>query len=280
MRLSICGVRGSTPATGPRFVRYGGNTSCIAVGRGSGAPSLILDSGTGIRRVADLMQGAPFKGSLLLTHLHWDHTQGLPFFAAGDDDGSDVKLLMPGQGEPAAVFERMMSPPFFPIGPDKLRGTWKWQGLEPGEHDIEGFSVRAEEVPHKGGRCFGYRVSDASGSFAYVSDHNPMALGKGPDGLGEYHAAITRLASRVDLLIHDAQFTAAEMASRAWLGHASVEYAIALAERVDARRVLLFHHDPGRTDDELDDLVRRHQGEAVPVRAAKEGAIIELDTRA
>src|SRR6267143_1452325 len=99
MRLFVCGVRGSTPAPGREFVRYGGATSCIAIAPdGGGLPRLVLDAGTGLTRLSSLFNGGPFRGTILLSHLHWDHTHGLPFFPAGDRDGSEVDIVMPAQG--------------------------------------------------------------------------------------------------------------------------------------------------------------------------------------
>ena len=128
MRLTFCGVRGSTPAPGAEFVRYGGHTSCVAVTHdGAAAPTLILDAGTGVRRVTALLAGQPFTGTILLTHLHWDHVQGLPFFRAGDRDDARVTLLLPDQQDGTGaeeVLARAMSPPHFPIRPSELRGRW------------------------------------------------------------------------------------------------------------------------------------------------------------
>src|SRR4051794_12910855 len=139
VRLTLLGVRGSTPAPGPEFVRYGGHTSCIAVGHHGQPPSLILDSGTRIRRVTKLLDGQPFAGAILLGHLHWDHTQGLPFFGAGDHPGSEVAVHAPAQGDTRVVLERFMSPPHFPITPGQLRGSWTFHALEPGAAEIGGF---------------------------------------------------------------------------------------------------------------------------------------------
>lgn len=97
MRIHFCGVRGSTPAPGPDFVRYGGNTSCVAIARDGADPTLLLDAGTGMTRVTGLLGGRPYKGTILLGHLHWDHTQGLPFFQSGDHDEALVRLLLPAQ---------------------------------------------------------------------------------------------------------------------------------------------------------------------------------------
>ena len=113
------------------------------------------------------------------------------------------------------------------------------------------------EIPHTGGRTFGFRVGDGDGTIAYISDHGPIALGPGPDGWGPYHDAVCELADGVDVLLHDAQFTAAELADRPHFGHSAADYAVALAERCHVDRLLLYHHDPDRTDDEVDALVER-----------------------
>src|ERR1700682_5355714 len=207
MRVTICGARGSTPAPGPDHVRYGGHTSCVALAHDGERPSLILDAGTGIRRVTELLGDHPFLGGVVLGHLHWDHTQGLPFFAAADRPDSRTDLYMPAQGDAEKVLGGVMSPPHFPITPAELRGTWRFFGLEPDvPGEIEGFSVLAHEIPHKGGRTFGFRVSDGTAQVAYLSDHCPTLLGPGPEGLGELHEAALSLASNCDLLIHDAQY--------------------------------------------------------------------------
>ena len=276
MRVLFCGVRGSTPSPGADFVRYGGNTSCVALAHKAMSPTLVLDGGTGLRNLSRHLGPRAFRGTILLSHLHWDHTQGLPFFAAGDRPDSEVTVVMPAQGDPEAVLERAFSPPHFPITPAQLGGRWRIKAAEPGRHRFEGFEVLAAEIPHKGGRTFGYRVSDEGASVAYLSDHSPIAVGPGPDGLGEYHEAAVALARGVDLLIHDAQHTAAEFPARRHFGHAAVEYAIGLAEEAGARTLVLFHHDPSRTDDQLDALVADHQGGAVNVVAASEGLRIDL----
>ncbi|MGI8685473.1 MAG: MBL fold metallo-hydrolase [Acidimicrobiales bacterium] len=276
MRLLFCGVRGSTPAPGAAFVRYGGHTSCVAVAHGDDDPVLVLDAGTGLQALTRHLGGRPFAGTILLGHLHWDHTHGLPFFASGDQAGSDVTVVMPAQGDPVQVLERAISPPHFPITPGQLRGHWSFAGLDEGAHRFEGFDVVAREIPHKGGRTFGYRVSDGSSTVAYLSDHSPLATGDGPDGLGAYHDAAMALATGADVLIHDAQHTAAEFCPKAHFGHSAVEYAVGLAEAAGAGRLVLFHHDPQRTDDELDAIVATHQHASVPVSAAAEGMVLDL----
>jgi len=278
VRLLVCGVRGSTPAPGPEFVRYGGNTSCVAVlADEDEAPRLVLDAGTGLARLSRQLGGAPFVGTILLGHLHWDHTHGLPFFPAGNRAECEVDLLLPEQGEDAEeLLGRAFSPPHFPIWPRQLGDGWSFGNVKEGEHEIEGFHVLALEIPHKGGRTFGYRISDGTSSFAYLSDHSPVSFGPGPEGFGPYHEAALTLADGVDVLIHDAQHTAAEFASRSFMGHSAVDYAVGLGREAGARRVLLFHHDPPRTDDELDAIVEGFRSSPVPVDAAAEGAVIAL----
>jgi phosphoribosyl 1,2-cyclic phosphodiesterase len=276
MRVHICGVRGSTPAPGEAFARYGGHTSCVALAHDGEAPTLILDAGTGIRKVTRLLDGAPFQGTILLGHLHWDHTQGLPFFRAGDRFDARVGLLMPEQGDAVDVLARAMSPPHFPIAPTELRGEWHIAALDAGTHRVEGFEVLALDIPHKGGRSFGYRITDGVRAIAYLSDHSPITMGAGPDGWGPYHQAALALADGVDVLFHDAQHTAEELPERAAFGHSAAEYAVALGERAGAAHVVLFHHDPDRTDDEIDQLLGRFGDAKVDVSAAAEETVLDL----
>jgi phosphoribosyl 1,2-cyclic phosphodiesterase len=279
VRVHFCGVRGSTPAPGASHVRYGGFTSCVAVARDDAdAPSLLLDAGTGIRRVTALLGDDAFEGTILLSHLHWDHTHGLPFFRGGDRDDAWVSLLLPDQkdGQSARdVLARGMSPPHFPIGPEGLRGNWRFEVASPGTFEAEGFRVTALEVPHKGGRTYGYRVSDGRTTIAYVPDHCPTALGPGDDGLGERHDAAIALAGNVDALIHDAQLTADEVPAESGFGHAAAEYAVGLGRAAEARRTVLFHHKPDRTDDALDRLAARY-GDDGDVLVASEDLVLTL----
>jgi phosphoribosyl 1,2-cyclic phosphodiesterase len=170
----------------------------------------------------------------------------------------------------------VMSPPFFPIGPGELEGSWRLDTLAPGELEIEGFTVLAREVPHKGGRTYGYRVQDGERSIAYIPDHCPTLLGPGPDGLGEYHDAAVELASEVDVLIHDAHLLADELESQAVYGHAAAEYAVALGRHAGARAVALFHHRPDRTDAALDELAARLDRGQPPVSVAVQGSTVTL----
>ncbi|MGH2719536.1 MAG: MBL fold metallo-hydrolase [Actinomycetota bacterium] len=276
-------MRGSTPSPGADFVRNGGQTSCVAITAGSDeAPRLVLDAGTGLRALTRVLAGEPFRGTILLGHLHWDHTHGLPFFAAGDRPDAEVNVLLPAQEGLAAeaLLARMMSPPHFPIRPSELRGRWQFQAIEPGPLLVEGFAIEAREIPHKGGRTFGYRITDTDGaSLAYLSDHSPTSIGPGPDGFGAHHPAALELVQGVDLLIHDAQYTAAELPARIHFGHAAIDYSVGLATECDVGHLLLFHHDPPRTDAQLDDIVDGLRDAPLPVTAAAEGMVIKLEGR-
>ncbi len=280
--MHLCGVRGSTPAPGADFLRYGGHTSCVAVAHDdSSLPVLILDAGTGIRSVTQLLGDKPFEGTILLSHLHWDHVQGLPFFAAGDNAQAHVRLLLPEQEDGSGaelVLERAMSPPHFPMTPSQLRGSWTFDTVAPGEWESEGFTVLAREIPHKGGRTFGYRVSDGRSTLTYMPDHCPTSFGSGPDGCGNYHPAALELASKTDALIHDAQLlTHEELVAEARFGHAAADYSIALGMCSEAREVVLFHHRPDRTDEALDELARRFDDIAgMGVRVAAQDTVLQL----
>jgi len=268
VRVHLLGVRGSTPAPGAEFVRYGGHTSCVAISADGAAPRLVLDAGTGLRSLSGLLGGHAYDGSILLSHLHWDHMHGLPFFVAGDRPDAVVDLYVPAQDGATALelLSQAMAPPSFPITPDQLGGRWQFHALEPGRRSIEGFSVLAAEVNHKGGRTFGYRVEDAAGSMAYLPDHTFAE--RAPDSARE-------LAQGVDVLLHDAQFVETERQIADLYGHATVDDAIAFAVASGARSLVLFHHGPARTDDQLDEILSSIDP-PLPVTLARQGATLEV----
>jgi phosphoribosyl 1,2-cyclic phosphodiesterase len=266
----LLGVRGSTPAPGAEFVRYGGHTSCVAlVPDGSDVPTLVLDAGTGLRDLTPRLGGHAFRGSILVTHLHWDHVQGLPFFVAGDQDDAQVDLYVPAQNGRTGrdLLAAAMAPPNFPITPEGLRGEWTFTALEHGHHTIEGFRIRATDVPHKGGRTFGYRISDETSSIAYVPDHIIS---------GGVSNEVRDLIQDVDLLLHDSQFVESERRLADAYAHSTVDDAVALAQECGVRTLVLFHHGPGRTDDALDAIVSELDGSG-SVIAAVQGQ--EIDVR-
>ncbi|MBW8751807.1 MAG: MBL fold metallo-hydrolase [Propionibacteriales bacterium] len=272
MRLQLLGVRGSTAAPGPDFVRYGGHTSSIAITPDGGdRPTLVLDAGTGLRMLTPLLGGDPFDGSIVLSHLHWDHMQGLPFFVGGDRPGARVDLFVPAQDgrKGRDLLAQSFSPPAFPITPEQLQGDWRFEALDAGTREIEGFAVTTADAAHKGGRTFGIRVQDDHGSIAYLPDHAPDA------GVSE---ELVELLHGVDLLVHDAQFLEPERAMADAYGHATVQDAIELGRRCEVGTVVLFHHSPARTDAALDDLatMTAQLGGTLPVVIAREGMVLDV----
>ncbi|MFZ0323814.1 MAG: MBL fold metallo-hydrolase [Actinomycetes bacterium] len=270
MQLTFLGVRGSTSAPGPEFVRYGGHTSCVAITpRGSARPSFVLDAGTGLRTLTTLLDGQPFRGSIVLSHLHWDHVQGLPFFVAGDRSGAQVTVYVPAQDGTSGrdLLAQAMSPPAFPITPDGLQGDWSFEALDPGVHLIEGLSVTAAEVRHKGGRTFGYRVSDGHVDIAYVPDHVAV---------GEITSGLDSIVRGVDLLLHDAQFVESERLLADAYGHSTVGDALNLAERLEVRALGLVHHGPARSDDQLDE-IGADLDVTFPVVVVREGQVVTVE---
>jgi phosphoribosyl 1,2-cyclic phosphodiesterase len=277
VRVILCGVRGSLPATGPDFQRVGGNTSCVAIAHDGQDPTLVLDAGTGLRRLAQLLRPRPFRGTILMGHLHWDHILGIPFFPAGDHPDAHVEFLVPEQGiDVMEVLSRAMTPPLFPITPAQLRGTWKFSSYDEGEYQIEGFTVLAREIPHGGGRTMGLRVSDGHSSIAYLSDHAPHTIGPGADGCGEVHPAAIDLVSGVDVLLHDSQYTPAELVDRFTWGHTAVPYCVNLAEQCGAKKLVMFHHDPSRTDEQVEALAATLHSSTVEIEIGIEGVELQL----
>lgn len=254
MKVVLHGVRGSSPASGRDFVAVGGRTSCVAVTPpGVDLPTLLLDGGTGLSSVTESLAGNPYRGDLLLTHLHWDHVQGIPFFAAADREDAETRLMLPAQlgaapdrpGSAAALLARSMSPPHFPISPEGLLGSWTFEAIEPGWITAGGFAVMVLEIPHKGGRTFGYRVQADDASFAYLPDHNPAADPR--PGLD--------LASGVDVLIHGGMFDESELDVAQLYGHATIGEACQLAREAEVGTLVLTHHAPTRTDEQVAALV-------------------------
>jgi phosphoribosyl 1,2-cyclic phosphodiesterase len=278
VRLFLCGVRGSSPTPGDAFRSVGGHTSCVAIAPDDGPPTLALDAGTGLRNLTRVLEGQPFRGAIVLTHLHWDHVMGLPFFPAGDHPDATTRLLAPDQGAPLeTVLERLMSPPMFPITPLQLRGAWTFESYGEGTFEAGGFRVTTREIPHGGGRTMGVRVEDDDHAVAYLPDHAPHLLGPGHNEVGELHEAARALGDGVDVLLHDAQYTRAELPGRFTWGHAAADYALELAEACGAARLLLVHHDPNRTDEQVAAIAADLRARArVDVDVAHEGDVILL----
>ncbi len=247
LTVSFHGVRGSTPCPCADTRRYGGNTSCVAI-ESPGHDPLLLDLGTGVRAYAGTLdEDQPFRGHVLLSHLHFDHVQGLPFFTPFNRPGACMDVYGPTQeGGLEAAFEAFVRPPYFPVTMEAFAGEAVFHEVERDDLRVGRARVKALPVPHVG-LTVGYRIESEGVVIAYVSDHQQP-----PDG--GFHVAdeVLELCDGADLVIHDAQYTIPEFRQKPHWGHCTVEYALHVAREAGAQRVALFHHDPTHTDDVLD----------------------------
>jgi phosphoribosyl 1,2-cyclic phosphodiesterase len=273
VRVRVWGVRGSQASPGPETVRYGGNTSCVEV-RASPGHVVVLDAGTGLRRLGEALDPTVERIDILLTHLHLDHIQGLGFFRPLHDADVDLHIW----GPPSATFDlrsrlgRYMSPPLFPVRLRDLAGRLALHDAPREPFELPGLTVQAMEVSHPG-PTIGYRLTDVGGrSLTYLPDHEP-ALGVASFPRTAAWTSGHDLAAGVDLLVHDAQYTDGEYAERVGWGHSALSHAMAFADLCGVGRLMPFHFDPSHDDDFLDDLFA-----GLPVLPAREGLDLELST--
>jgi ribonuclease BN (tRNA processing enzyme) len=276
MKISIKGVRGSIPISGPETSLYGGNTSCVTVLEDGWI--LVLDGGTGIQRVT-LPDISIKRIDILLTHLHFDHLQGLGFFGPLFDSSKEVHIWAPASAtlDLRTRISRYLSPPLFPVLIRDLPCQLSWHEISRSYFEIGPFSITSRSVIHPG-PTLGYRIRHKKAVFTYIPDHEPAL---GPSGLllDKKWLSGFDLISEADLLIHDAQYTATEYLEKIGWGHSSMEDAIKLAEFAGVKRLLFTHHDPARTDSQLSglqqDLLQTH-GSGLDFEFAKEGMEIDL----
>jgi len=259
--VTFYGVRGSTPCPCEANRRYGANTACVAL-EVPGEDPIVFDIGTGLRFWGErLPQDGSFHGTALVTHLHWDHVQGLPFFVPIDRPGATFDIYGPTPDDAGNIEDALcnfMQPPYFPIRPTDLRGEIRFHDVNDEEFKVGRARVLSRLVPHLG-PTNGYRVDWDGFSVAYVSDHQaPRALDSVPE-------SVLELADGVDLLIHDAQYTDDEYVDHVGWGHSSTSQALTFGFRTEVERMLLFHHDPAHGDDVLDSLLEKARTEAARV---------------
>ena len=251
MKLKVWGARGSIPAPGPDMNRYGGNTSCVQLTLSDGT-ELILDAGTGIRSLGIAMASQMPKVNILLTHLHLDHIQGLMFFPPCFRSESEITIW--GPASPEASLEdriaRYISAPLSPVEVRELPCEVSFLDTPASEWQLGPATIRAESVTHRG-PTLGYPITEGDTSVAYIPDHEP-GLGADLAGLDPEWISGYDLACKADLLIHDCQYTDDEYPEHVGWGHSRVTDTLTFARRVEARRLLLFHHDPLHSDDFLD----------------------------
>lgn len=275
--VTFFGVRGSTPCPSPATARYGGNTACVVVERPDADP-IVFDLGTGLRSFGELLRpDADFRGHAFVSHLHWDHVQGLPFFRPVLRPGGELSIYGPPAEDGTSLaesFAGFMRPPYFPVTVDQLHGSIAFHDLpDGGSVTIDGATVTAFDVPHVG-VTNGYRLDTDGVSVAYVSDHQQPV-----DGGFAISDTVIEHCRGADLLIHDAQYTTDEFAQKCDWGHCTVEYAVAVAAAAEVGTLALFHHDPLHDDTWLDCLLSGAKGLAAgrfEVVSASEGLALTL----
>jgi len=296
IRIKFWGVRGSIPVPGESTVRYGGNTTCCEV-RADGE-IIVLDAGTGIRPLGLALQKEfdtkPINLTLLLTHAHWDHIHGLPFFVPAHETKNTITLYGPDSAETGVreILEGQMAMPFFPVKLHDLPARIDIRKLPGGEFRIGNVGVRSIIANHPGS-CVGYRLFSGAASIAFLPDHEPYdflhsARGKTMDPAqtrqraGQERQSLIEFLDGCDLLVLDTQYTDEEYKRRIGWGHGSLASAIALARDAHVRKLVLFHHDPTHDDGKIDNILREARelaaksGGALEVEAAREGAELTL----
>ncbi|MBA3260274.1 MAG: MBL fold metallo-hydrolase [Gemmatimonadales bacterium] len=284
--LTFWGTRGSIPTPGPRTARYGGNTACIGVS-GPGRRLLILDAGSGLRPLGhELMarRDGPLSADILLSHTHWDHIQGLPFFKPLSAPGNSVCIYGAAQeGVPLEkILRRQMDPMVFPVPLTAVAAALRVTEIEEGEFPIADFRVRAFRLRHPG-TTYGYRLAPATGGreIAYVTDNELGDGGSYPVGDG-WRAALVTFLGETDTLIHDAMYSEHMIQVRRGWGHSTPRQAVELAAEAGCRRLVLFHHEPEHDDDAIDRLLdqtrafARQVAPGLEVDAAAEGLELAL----
>lgn len=279
--MKFWGVRGSIPTPGPKTVHFGGNTSCVEVRCGS--QIIILDAGTGLRVLGRALlaefKNQPLNLTLLLTHTHWDHIQGLPFFEPIYHSRCRLQILGCEGARKGLinVLAGQMERAYFPVPFDKLPGNIEVEELNKFDFKIGSVRVRAQWAHHPG-MCVGYRLFTPRGSVAYFPDTEPRPGGEDRE--------MIKFLSGTDVLILDSQYDAAEYLRHAGWGHGCVDASVALALAAKVKQLCLFHHDPDRSDKQLETLLRNArkfvagQRARLKVDAAREGMTIQLKGKA
>jgi CheY-like chemotaxis protein len=297
MRIRFWGTRGSLPKPGKSTLRYGGNTSCVEVRTAAGT-LIVLDCGTGAHELGQALlesEPRPLRGHLLISHTHWDHIQGFPFFAPLFIHETEWDIYAPG-GLGKRLEETLagqMEYTYFPVTLEQLDATVRYHDLVEGAFEVAEVHVAARFLNHPA-LTLGYRLEVGGASLVYAVDHEPHAChhtdDRDPHAVRPVHQEDRRhieFLAGADLVIHDATYTLEEYPKRVGWGHSPVEYAVDVAVAAGVRRLALFHHAPLRDDDAVDRLVvesraraRARGGSALEIFAAAEGQLVELPERA
>jgi len=277
MKITIRGVRGSIPTSGPATQKYGGNTSCIEVS--AEGWQLVLDGGSGMRNSNTQERPLNNRLDILLTHLHMDHIQGLGFFKPFFDPEMEVHIWGPAGSRKSlhARLSKYLSPPLFPMYIRELPCQLILHEVDRSEFEIGPFRVQSQYVIHPG-PTVGFRINDGEKTFTYIPDHEP-ALGIHGIVSDQKWISGFDLASNADLLIHDAQYTTAEYKERTGWGHSSMDDALRFASIACVKNLLMAHHDPNHTDTFLGELLtelKMRNNYSFHYDLAEEGMVIEL----
>jgi len=272
-RLSFWGVRGSTPTVDPATWRYGGNTPCLELTAPDGT-QIILDCGTGLRVLGSRWAARNPETHILVTHYHWDHIQGIPFFAPLYSESNrfhfySFRSKHLGHDSLQQVFETQMAMPYFPVDMSAMTAKKRFMEVSGGESFCIGENrITARHLNHPQG-CLGFRIETPGGTIVYATDNEP--------GDAKLDAELQQLAADADILINDAQYTPEQLATtrRGW-GHSSWREGVKVARAAGAKTLVLFHHDPDSTDRMVDGLLHQAREEFDSVFAASEGMVITL----
>jgi len=284
MTVKFWGVRGSIPAPGPRTNRYGGNTPCVEVRCGEAL--FVLDAGSGIRELGNALMaaGKPVKLHLLISHTHWDHLQGFPFFTPLYVPGNVLHIYGPqgADGTLETVLAGQMTLPYFPVLLSEAQSEVHFHELDVGEHVIDGVKVTTIFANHLG-IALAYRLEWGGKSLVYLCDNEPCgSLAGSVQEPPPIDPRLAEFARDADLLIADAPYDAEEYQQRRGWGHGSVDDVVRVALDAGAKRLALFHHDPAHDDDAIDRLVAQARdaiaasGAAMECFGAQEGQTVEL----
>jgi phosphoribosyl 1,2-cyclic phosphodiesterase len=273
MQIRFWGVRGSTPTPEPRNARYGGNTSCLEVRLANGT-LIILDCGSGMRGLGKSLQNEfgkkAIQASLFLTHFHWDHIQGIPFFQPLYQRGNQFmfhSVLRTGSDLKDAI-EGQMANPYFPVNMSVMAAQRHFSNLDGTPVSLQGATLRSASLNHPQG-CVGYRIDADGGAFVLATDNEP--------GSPVHDKALRDLARDADVLVYDAQYTPEQLAGekKGW-GHSSWLEGVRIAKECNVKNLILFHHDPDSDDAQVDGYVTRAQQEFANTWGANEGLTISL----
>ena len=298
MRLKFWGTRGSISTPGKHTVRYGGNTPCVEL-RLPNDELIILDAGTGIRNLGETLieRGESIKAFLLISHPHWDHIQGFPFFKPAFISGNELTII--GGETEKVTLQKMISDQmnkvYFPIQLNELKATLKFHRVEEEEFEVFGARVRTLFVNHPS-FAIGYRITHGGKSLVYISDNEPFdrkvaqsirnvektIVEKFSRTRGDPNQRIFDFVRDTDVLIHDATYTPEEYVDRVGWGHSHYLFTLNVAAEGNVQRLILFHHDPAHNDEKVDDILKKCKKEIknrhykFDCIAAAEGMEIEI----